>query len=311
MIDAVGGDVVVHVIHREVAGEHVGCFVPVLGDDSGTGRIEYDVTLDEPVVADMKFVPIREFTRNEAYGATATGLVTWALGTTGYDHFPSMRETVIRDFTGWHLHEGGFFGYPNNRVTFDGFIVRGHPRAFGRFEPGVAWSSGDYWAENVTIRRANIQGMKTAICCSTNTVGVFRIEDSYFRTYDAAFGNETLETPGTGAGAPGRRTEIWNSRFEAWPGRPLQTVEMNWRTDRGNSHTTATDQVFVYGYQETRATTFGCSIESRRRKTSRAVMRPAMTSRADPKSMASPVRSWRPVRPRRPLRCWRRSSGIM
>jgi G8 domain len=200
-------------------------------------------------MVDMKFVPIREFTGNEAYGATATGLVTWALGTTGYDHFPSMRETVIRNFTGWHLHEGGFFGYPNNRVTFDGFIVRGHPRAFGRFEPGVAWSSGDYWAENVTIRRANIQGMKTAICCSTNTVGVFRIEDSYFRTYDAAFGNETLATPGTGAGAPGRRTEIWNSRFEAWPGRPLQTIEMNWRTDRGNSHTTATDQVFVYGYQ--------------------------------------------------------------
>ena len=45
------------------------------------------------------------------------------------------------------------------------------------------------------------------------------------------------------------RTEIWNSRFDPWPGRPLQTIEMYWHTDRGNSHPTARDQVFVYGYQ--------------------------------------------------------------
>jgi hypothetical protein len=198
---------------------------------------------------DMKFVPITTFARNEAYGATAIGLVTWTLGTTGYDHFPSMRETVIRDFTGWHLHEGGFFGYPSNRMTFDGFVVRGHPRAFGLYEPGVAWNGGDYWNENVTIRRANVQGMKTAVCCSTNTVGLFRIEDSYFRTYHAAIGNETLATPGTGASAPGRRMEIWNSRFDPWPGRPLRTIDMDWHTDRGNSHPTARDEVFVYGYQ--------------------------------------------------------------
>jgi hypothetical protein len=113
----------------------------------------------------------------------------------------------------------------------------------------VAWSTGDYWAENVTIRRANIQGMKAAICCSTNTPGTFRIQDSYFRTYLHAISVETLATPGTRSDMPPRRMEIWNSRFDPWPGQPLQTIEMNWRTDRDNTSTTQTDQVFVYGYQ--------------------------------------------------------------
>jgi hypothetical protein len=197
----------------------------------------------------MQLTPIAEFAGNEAYGAMSTGLVLWHLGTDGYVSNPDMGETIIRDFTGWHLWSEVFYGYPTNRVTFDGFVVRGSSRAFDLFDYGTAWQSGDYWAENVTIRRANIQGMQSGICCSTNTPGTFKIEQAYFRTYHEAIVIETLATPGTGAATPPRQTEIRHTTFVAWPGQPLQSITMDWRTDRGNTNTTQRDEVYVYGYQ--------------------------------------------------------------
>jgi hypothetical protein len=197
----------------------------------------------------MQLTPILAFSGNEAYGAMATGMTIWHLGTDGYTSNPNMAETIIKDFTGWHLWEEAFYGYPINRVTFDGFVVRGSPRAFGTFDYGTAWQSGDYWAENITIRRANIQGMQSGICCSTNTPGTFKIENAYFRTYRTAITLDTLATPGTGANTPPRKTEVRHVTFVAWPGQPLRSIGMNWRTDRANTDTQAKDQMFVYTYQ--------------------------------------------------------------
>ena len=197
----------------------------------------------------MQLTPIREFAGNEAYGAMATGLTIWHLGTDGYVSHPSMGETIIRDFTGWHLWEEAFWAYPINRVTFDGFVVRGASRAFGGFDYGAAWQSGDYWAENVIIRRADIQGMQNGICCSINTPGTFTIENSYFRTYHDAISIHTLATPGTGAFTPPRKTVIRNTIFEAWPGQPLRSITMDWDTSKGNTNTTQKDEVYIYAYQ--------------------------------------------------------------
>src|SRR6185436_5783890 len=72
-----------------------------------------DVTVNgQYQLVDMKFIAIPEFSGNEAYGAMPTGLVVWQLGTDGYDTTRPMAETVFRNFTGWHLHESAFFGYP-------------------------------------------------------------------------------------------------------------------------------------------------------------------------------------------------------
>jgi G8 domain len=200
-------------------------------------------------LVNMQLTPILEFSGNEAYGAMATGMTIWHLGTDGYTSHATMAETVIKDFTGWHLWEEAFYGYPINRVTLDGFVVRGSSRAFGTFDYGTAWQAGDYWAENVTIRRANIQGMQSGICCSTNTPGTFKIENSYFRTYSTAMTIDTLATPGTGANIPPRKTEVRNTTFVAWPGQPLRSITMNWRTDRANTDTQEKDEMFVYTYQ--------------------------------------------------------------
>jgi len=213
------------------------------GADTANGQegIEYQLV-------NMQFIPIPEFARNEAYGATATGMVIWNLGTSGYE-MANMAETLIKDFVGWHLWEEGFYGYPINRVTFDGFIVRGSSRAFGIFDYGVAWQSGDYKASNIIIRNANIQGMQKGICCSTDTPGTFTIENSYFRTYSDAITIQTQATPGTRAQTTDRQTIISNVQFVAWPGQSLRSVNMYWNTIQGNTDTTSKDEVFVYNYQ--------------------------------------------------------------
>jgi len=202
---------------------------------------EYDLV-------DMQLLPIREFARNEVYGATATGLTLWHLGTDGFENRANP-ETVIRDFVAWHCWEEAFFGYPVHRVTFDGFVVRGHPRAF--FEPlnAAAWSSGDYWGGNVTIRRADVQGVGYAVSGSTNTPGTLLIEDSYFRTAYTAISVQTLATPGARSDKPPRQTRVVNCRFDPYPGFPLVSISMDYYTGHYDTDVVQRDEVFVYDYQ--------------------------------------------------------------
>jgi PKD repeat protein len=198
-------------------------------------------------LVDMQLTPILEFARNEAYGATATGLVMWGLGTDGYVQRP-IGQSIIKDFVAWHVHDEGFFAYPIQNVLFDGFTVRGHTRALNPFDGGTGWQSGDYWAGNVTIRRADIQGMWTGITTSTNTPGTFRVEDSYFRNAESNIKIHTLSTPGTRANMPARRMEIWNTLFEPWsPTGTFQAIVMKFHPN-GHSNFIQKDEVFVYNY---------------------------------------------------------------
>jgi hypothetical protein len=208
----------------------------------------------------MQLTPLREFARNEVYGATATGMTIWHLGTSGYETEPlPVAESVVRDFTAWHVHEEAFFGYPINHVTFDGFVVRGDPRALNNFDGGRGWTSGDYWAGNVTIRHADIQGMYWAgVGASTHTLGTFTIEDSYFSNYMANISIPTLAAPGAGGPKPARQTIVRNVRFDPMPSGPYssfppdgRTIEMYYDTHYDNTDLIQTDQVFVYNYNGT------------------------------------------------------------
>lgn len=218
--------------------------------EDGTEGVDYELV-------NMQLLPIREFARNESYGATATGLVIWNLGSDGGSVAAATQTTFIRDFSAWHVHEEAFFGYPVKNVTFDGFVVRGHPRVFPTGQ-GVAWSSGDYYAENIAIRRADVQGMVGGVTGSTNTPGTFTIENSTFRTYGSAVSIETLKTPGGGSPAwilP-RSWLIRNVRFIAWPGRPLASISMNYYLGNGKANLIQRDQVFVTDYQGTAGLNF-------------------------------------------------------
>jgi hypothetical protein len=209
--------------------------------ENGTEGVDYELV-------NMQLMPIREFARNEAYGATAVGVVIWRLGSDGGSKPEATQVTVLRDFSAWHVHDQGFFAYPIKNVTFDGFVVRGHPRALGA---GSGWASGDYYAENVTIRRANVQGMGTGVGGATHTPGTFTIEDSYFRVFGAGVYVEIQKVPG-GGGADEvlpRRWVIRNVRFDAWPGSPLASIWMSYFIGNGKVNLIQTDQVFVYDYQ--------------------------------------------------------------
>jgi len=202
----------------------------------------------EHTLVDMQITPVREFARNEIYGGSATGVTFWHLGTDGFQS-RATQTTVLRDTVVWHVWEEGFFAYPVQNVTLDGFVVRGHPRALNAVSGGTGLSTGDYWAGNITVRRADIQGMFTGTAGNQNTPGVFRIEDSYFRVAEAAISVQTLATPGARSDKPPRRTDIVNTRFDAYPGWPLLSISMDYETRHFDTNLIQLDAVYVYGYQ--------------------------------------------------------------
>ncbi len=200
-------------------------------------------------LVNMQLLPVPEFTGNEAYGATSTGLVIWTLGTDGYGT-SDVGETVIRDFAAWHVWQTGFYAYPIQNVTFDGFVVRGDPASRASWT-GSGWESGDYWAGNVTIRRADIQGMAAGIGEVDNSPGTFTIENSYFRNLNANISRQTPRTPGTGAGILPRTTVIRSVRFDAWPGYSPSSIAMEYpNPPLPASNVIQQDWVFVYDYNQ-------------------------------------------------------------
>jgi hypothetical protein len=230
----------------------------------------------------MRYVPIADFTRNEAYGAMPTGLVVWNLGTDGYDVSTPMAETVIKDFVGWHLHESAFFGYPAYHMTFDGFTVRGQSRALGIYDGGTGWWSGDYKNRDVTIRRADIQGMSTGIDVSTATEGRILIENSYLRNLRTNVSIPTLATPGTQATPNPRNTTLRNVRVQQMPGSgaDFAHISMDWTLERGNSHPFIKDEVVVYGFQNISSDNFRVYYEIQAAEPVAGGLAPCSTRRA-------------------------------
>jgi VCBS repeat-containing protein len=209
--------------------------------------------------ANMLAFPIPEFSGNEAYGAITTGLTLWQIGTDGYN-VHNLGETIIKDLVVWHVHEEAFFGYPGHNLTFDGLIVRGHPRALGVHDGGVGFYTGDYKNRNLTIRRADIQGMATGISAAMATEGTFLLEDSRLQNYSENFSVATLETPGTQAEPDNRTMIIRNTNFVHMPKpverpehevRPFVAISMQWNETPRNPDMywdQKADRLFVYDY---------------------------------------------------------------
>jgi len=193
--------------------------------------------------------PILEFRGNEVYGLAADGLTAWELGTDGYSIMPAaMRESVIKDFRVWHTYEGAIYNYPSHRMTVDGLVYRVDPAAT-LYWP-AAFQCNDYRNIDVTIRNGSIHAGGIFGGC-TDPLGVYRISNVDAVTHGHAFSFETPATPGTGADRPpsGVTMVLRNNRIRAWPGRPLQTIEMNHDTSRGNSQVNDRYDIFVYDYK--------------------------------------------------------------
>ena len=56
----------------------------------------------------------------------------------------------------WNVHNKGVFHYASNNVTIESMVMRSDEAT------GMGIEFSDYFARNVTIRRADIQGRLTA-----------------------------------------------------------------------------------------------------------------------------------------------------
>jgi hypothetical protein len=136
---------------------------------------------------DGNATPVREFARNEVYGATESGVTFWWVGTWG-DQPKAVGESVFKDTTIWNVYNKGVFVYESNRITFDGLTIR------GATTDGMGIEFSDYYARDFTLRRGDIRERIVGINGSPNTDGTtIRVEDTRFENH----ANIQITTPMT------------------------------------------------------------------------------------------------------------------
>ena len=201
-------------------------------------------------------LPLLEFARNEVYGPTEIGLSIWWLGTLDTSPLP-VAESVVRDFRVWHHSRYGYYGYPANRLTFDGFVARGDKDVIAnRHEFILGIWFGDYMNQDVVIRNADIQNLRTGIIPPYFMRGRTTIQDSYLRNA-TNIAVVTIGAPGSapyGPAMPPKETVIRDVRFAtvdgAVGGGAQYAIAMDYDLHNGSANLVKTDAVFVYGFDQ-------------------------------------------------------------
>ncbi|MBI4886638.1 MAG: right-handed parallel beta-helix repeat-containing protein [Acidobacteria bacterium] len=208
----------------------------------------------EFVTIDAVDTPVLEFTGNEAYGAIQTGV---AIGWNG----------VLKDSRVWHASRNAVTAFPADRLVIDGFVARGDVSVLARaFEtPTGVWFT-NYAAKTVTVRHADIQGLRVGVASPFfpridtepgRGDGVATIEDSYLRNY-VGVAVATAYTPVTTL-APVKKAVVRNTRFAPLaadlPGQyPAAAISMNYGMSPGDA--ARRDPVVVYDFNATPGDTF-------------------------------------------------------
>jgi G8 domain len=194
-------------------------------------------------------IPIKEFLRNEVYGATTGGLTYWWLGTVANTPVANVPVSVVKDLHVWHVWDSAIFHYPANMLTIDGLVVRGKSPSQS---PSIGFKGLDYYARNLLISNADIQGMAYGISPSTHSGGAVQvIQDSYLRNgVNIAIG--TMWTSAAEARSiPPRKIVIRNVRFDTpvtgFPGVPLRALRFAFSPIEVRN-LIQRDDVYVYEY---------------------------------------------------------------
>jgi hypothetical protein len=124
-------------------------------------------------------LPIREFVRNEVYGAVESGLTFWWLGSWG-DSPQATQTSVFKDTVMWNFHNKAVFVYPSSKVHIDGLTVR----AAGPGMCGVGIDFSDYLAHDFQFSRLDIRGCVGAMGGTPNSLGTtIVVRDSTFANH--------------------------------------------------------------------------------------------------------------------------------
>jgi hypothetical protein len=112
----------------------------------------------------MNDTPILQFSGNEVYGATSSGMTLWWIGTFGDTFYADAKTSVVKNFVAWDIGTRAFYGYPTNNVTIDGMVVRGDTSFLSnQFNYSEGINFDDYMTRNLVIENCNIQGVATGI----------------------------------------------------------------------------------------------------------------------------------------------------
>jgi hypothetical protein len=205
----------------------------------------------ERIMIDAHTLPVAEFSNNEVYGATESGLTYWWIGAWGTGNTRTTARSTFHNLRVWHVHNRAVFNYESALITIDGLVVRGgnvqNPACCGQGIQGA-----DYWADEWIIRNADIQGMDTGIWPSHMSRGTQIIEDSILRNWT----NVVVETPATSSyradGIPSRSVLLRNVRLLEPPqperGRTYAAIATGF-IDRPVRNLIATDEIVVEDYQ--------------------------------------------------------------
>jgi hypothetical protein len=212
---------------------------------------------DQTEIIDGNNVEMAEFADNEVYGATESGLTFWWVGWgMTYEYGPqpptARAPSVIKNLRVWHVYNRGIFQYQSAAVTIDGFVVRGlNPT--GSACCSMGYEGGDYIADGVTLRNADIQGMMIGIQPTTLVgarIGEFRVETSFLRNYmNVAINTMSITAPTPDSLRP-RRTVLDRVTFRAPPpaaNRPYYAIATNFQTG-GVRTLIQRDEVVVQAY---------------------------------------------------------------
>ena len=209
---------------------------------------------DQAAEIDTTTAALLEFSNNEAYGATQTGV---AIGWNG-----TLRATRV-----WHTSRHAVTAFPADRLVVDGLVARGDvARLQDRFENPTGVWFGNYAAKTMEVRRADVQGMRVGVTSPFflssaaepgRGDGVATIVDSYFRNY-VGVSVATAHTPES-TQAPMKRAVVRNSRFAALAGLPQgpyapAAISMNYGMSTGDR--VRRDPVVVYDFNGERGNTF-------------------------------------------------------
>ena len=204
------------------------------------------------ITPNMYALPLREFARNEAYGALDGGLTIWWVGAKWSDPGPQgAPQSVIQDFRGWHIHSTVFWNYAISNFLIDGMTVQGnanHPE-------GIGLLLTDYLTDQVIVRNADIRGMELGLVAPVvldSASPTFVVENSYFQNQQnikIAYAWNCCHVD-----RDPRKFIFRNVKFEPLGTSPLDTINMRWIRDDEVSWKKADlielTQVFVENYNQ-------------------------------------------------------------
>ena len=193
-------------------------------------------------------MPLLQFENNEAYGAMQGGFTYWWTGSLDPQPYANAAETVIKDLKLWHIYNKTVYGYPGNRVTFDGLTIRGNFDSLSRCcGNGVYFA--DYSSKGIVIRNSDIQGMQEGITAPESGFGPepnLTIKDTYLRNWS----NVEVPTVGSvnGCWMGNKLIVMINTKFDTPPGRSLSSVAMVRDVAYAPECLSKLDEARVYAY---------------------------------------------------------------